>query len=108
MFTIMTALILVGMAFVLGSAQPVVAHGVLVERFEDRWLKLCSVFSGILFGGILIAEQFSRFLSWGGDDSLWGVVIAACIIAFLAIVFGVLVLQISLKSASIMRDRLRR
>lgn len=108
MFTIMISIILVGLAFVLGSTQPVLTHGVLVQRFEDRWLKFEGVMSGIIFGGMLIAEGFSKFLELGDNDSIIAIFVVAMIIVIAAMLFGSLVYQIAIKSASIMRDRLSR
>ena len=108
MFTIMSSIILVGLAFVIGSFQPFVENGVVYQRFEDRWLKFEGICSGILFGGMVIAEQLDRILRWGGSDSFAAIALACCFIVIISLLFGVFVSFIAAKSSSVMAHRLSR
>ena len=108
MFTIMTTIILFGLAFVTGSCQPVLHNGAIYQRFESRWLKFQGVCSGILFGGMVIAEQLDRILRWGGSDSFTAIALACSIVVILSFLFGLLVSIIATKSSSVMAHRLSR
>ena len=92
-WSVMTTIVLLVVALFIGLDQPYVDEktGKISKRFPDHWIRFQAIMSGVLFGGMVIAEGFGGLLSLCGSDGAAAIFFTALMIAFVAIGFSAFV-----------------